>query len=201
MAGLIWKKLEMTRIVKDNQFIPITLIEIPTLKVIEIKTEQTHGYNSVKLWVLKKKKKGELTNGKKTLAPQDFSFLKEIDISKEDVEKYKVGDTVSLDSLEWIEEVRVVGTSKWKWFAGAMKRWNFHWGPKTHGSKFHRALGSIWNRKPTRTHKGKKMHGHMGDVRVTLKHRPLALVDKELNVIGVKWSIPGGRNSLLIVTY
>jgi large subunit ribosomal protein L3 len=82
-----------------------------------------------------------------------------------------------------------------------MKKHNFHGWPKTHGSKFHRALGSIGNRKPKRTHKGKKMHGHHWDVRVSLREVPLELLNKDLKVFGLKGPIPGARKSLVIVNF
>jgi large subunit ribosomal protein L3 len=98
-------------------------------------------------------------------------------------------------------QVVLTWTSKWRWFSWAMKRHNFHGWPATHGSKFHRALGSIGNRKPTRTHKGKKMHWHYGTDTVTLKKVPVELVNKELSVIGVRWGVPGARNSLVEIKF
>jgi len=82
-----------------------------------------------------------------------------------------------------------------------MKKHNFHGGPKTHGSKFHRALGSIGNRKPRRTHKGKKMHGHMGCETITLKKVPVELINKDVNIVGVRGAVPGGRNSLVKISF
>ena len=70
-----------------------------------------------------------------------------------------------------------------------------------HGSKFHRALGSIGNRKPTRTHKGKKMHGHHGDITVTIKKIPVELVNTDLSVVWVRWGVPGARNSFVKVIF
>jgi large subunit ribosomal protein L3 len=96
-------------------------------------------------------------------------------------------------SVEWF--------SKWKWFTWAMKRHNFSWGPAGHGSKFHRALGSIGTRKPRRTHKWKKMHGHLGDTKFLIKNVPVELVNKEINVIGVRWWVPGGRNSYVNIIF
>jgi large subunit ribosomal protein L3 len=82
-----------------------------------------------------------------------------------------------------------------------MKRHNFHGGPAGHGSKFHRALGSIGNRKPTRTHRGKKMHGHYGDVKKTLRDVVVEIVNKELNVIGLRGPVPGARKSLVKISF
>ena len=126
---------------------------------------------------------------------EEFSRIREFDVTDEDFEKYKAGDVVSLDIIKAGMTVWIEWTSKWKWFAWAMKRHNFHGGPWGHGSKFHRALGSIGNRKPTRTHKGKKMHGHMGNVIVSLKKVPVELVNAEMSVVGVRGWVPGARNS------
>ena len=103
--------------------------------------------------------------------------------------------------LEGDVKVTVEWFSKWKWFTWAMKKHNFHWGPASHGSKFHRALGSIGNRKPTRTHKGKKMHGHLGNTKFTIKNIPVELVNKEIGVIGVRWGVPGWRNSFVNIIF
>lgn len=111
------------------------------------------------------------------------------------------GAEITLDMLEGVELVTLTGISKGKGFQGAMKRWNFSGGPASHGSKFHRALGSIGKRKPRRTKPGKKMHGHMGLDTITLKKIPLVLVNKDLRVIAVKGPVPGARNSLVTLTF
>lgn len=200
MAWLLAKKLEMTRVVKDEKFIPVTLLEIPAIKVVWFKTIEKDGYSALIIGITENNE-AVLKDWKATLSKNDFSTIKEFPVSEGDLEKYKVGDDLNIDALEWIETVTLVGFSKGKWFAWAMKKHNFHGWPAGHGSKFHRALGSIGNRKPTRTHKGKKMHGHMGDVKVNLKNIPVELLNKEMNVIGVRWGVPGGRNSMVSIIF
>lgn len=182
MAWIIGKKLEMTRIIKGNKLVPVTLIKIPELKIAQIKTMENDGYEAAVL----------------EIAEEDT--MREVPLSGalKDMNK---GDIVTLDILDWVEEVKVMGISKWKWFAWAMKRWNFSWGPWRVGSKFHRALWSIGNRKPRRTKPWKKMHWHMGTDKVTLKHVPLELVNKNIWVIAVKGPVPGARNSLVILNF
>ena len=131
----------------------------------------------------------------------NFSKIVEFSVSDTDEENYKVWDTISIDVLEGDVKVTVEWISKWKWFTWAMKKHNFHGWPAGHGSKFHRALGSIGNRKPTRTHRGKKMHGHHGNTKFTIRKVPVELVNKEINVIGVRWGVPGGRNSLVNIIF
>lgn len=189
----------MTRVIKNDKFIPVTLLKVPELKVFGFKTLEKDGYEAVIVWILRQKAEWSLKEGKTTLAQQDFSFLKEFPITDAQKENLKVGENIGIDILEGITEVSIEWTSKWRWFAGAMKRHNFHWGPASHGSKFHRALGSIWNRKPKRTHKGKKMHGHYGDAKVSFRSVPVELVNKDLGVIGVRGWVPGGRNSIVSI--
>lgn len=187
----------MTRVVKDDKFIPVTLLQVPEMRVVGFKTAEKDGYDAIIVGVLADKAEGILKKDKATLSKNEFSSIAEFAVSGE----YKVGDTIGLDNLDGVTSVRVEGFSKGKGFTGAMKKHNFHGGPASHGSKFHRALGSIGNRKPTRTHKGKKMHGHHGDIKVSLKSVPLEIVNKDLGVIGVRGGVPGGRNSIVNIIF
>jgi len=191
----------MTRVVKDERFIPITLLEIPELRVVDIKTTARDWYEALVIGVLDKKAEWKLKDSKVALSKKDFSVIKEFPLNEADAGKYNVWDTIGLDNLEWVELVNIVGFSKGKWFAWAMKRHNFHGWPGGHGSKFHRALGSIGNRKPTRTHKGKKMHWHMGNVKVQLKKIPVELINKDVSVVGVRGWVPGWRNSIVSLIF
>ena len=202
MAWIITTKLEMTRVIKDDKFIPITLLKVPTLKVIWFKTLKKDDYKAIIIWVLNHKFEKNIFNKEKTtLNKSIFSKIQEFPISNEDMEKYNIGDTINLDILKDNIKVSIVWFSKWKWFTGAMKKHNFHGWPAGHGSKFHRALGSIGNRKPTKVHKGKKMHGHHGNTKFTIKKVPVELINKEINVIGVRWGVPGWRNSFVNIIF
>lgn len=201
MAWIITTKLEMTRIVKGDKFIPITLLQVPELRVVWFKTLEKDGYDAIIIWVLKDKANAELAEGKATLNKSSFSRIKEFPVSEQEKGNYNVWDVVSLDVLEGDVKVSVEWFSKWKWFTWAMKKHNFAGWPASHGSKFHRALGSIGNRKPVRTHKGKKMHGHHGNTKFTIKKVPVELVNKEIGVIGVRWGVPGWRNSYVNIIF
>lgn len=202
MAWIIATKLEMTRVIKDYKFIPITLLKVPTLKVVWFKTLENDGYKAIIIWVLNDKiEEIFLGEWKTTLNKSSFSKIVEFPVSEEETTKYNVWDTLTLDVLEGDVKVSVEWFSKWKWFTWAMKKHNFHGGPGGHGSKFHRALGSIGNRKPTKVHKGKKMHGHHGNTKFTIKKVPVELVNKEINVIGVRWGVPGWRNSFVNIIF
>ena len=201
MAWLLATKLEMTRVVKANDFVPVTLLRVPSLRVVAIKTTEADGYNALVIWILKEGKEGKLAEWKKALSFNEFSKIKEILLSDDEVSKYNVWDVVDLTALEWVEKVEITWYSKWKWFAWAMKRHNFSGWLKTHGSKFHRALGSIGSRKPRRTHKGKKMHGHMWNEKITIKKIPVEVLNKDLSVVWVRGPVPGARNSLVVVKF
>lgn len=184
MAGLIARKLEMTRILRDGAFVPVTLVKVPETVVAQVKTQEVDGYEAVVLSVSENKS----------------PMLREVSATGA-LASSKKGDTISLDILDGIELAAVVGTSKGKGFAGAMKRWNFSGGPGRVGSKFHRALGSIGTRKPRRTKPGKKMHGHMGSERVTLKDIRIELVNKDLRVVALHGPVPGARNSYILLDF
>ncbi|NUJ98248.1 50S ribosomal protein L3 [Candidatus Gracilibacteria bacterium] len=200
MAGIIAKKLEMTRVIKGDKFVPVTLLQIPELMVVGMKTIERDGYSALIVGVLGKEKELQIKEGNKTLNKSKFEQIEEFEIN-EGEGQFNVGDKITIDVLDGIEKVEIEGISKGKGFAGAMKRWNFSGGPGRVGSKFHRALGSIGNRKPRRTHKGKKMHGHMGCEKINLKKVPLELVNKEISVIGVRGGVPGGRNSFVNISF
>jgi len=201
MALILAHKLEMTRVVKDWKLIPVTLLEVASLKVIQVKTVETDWYNSIVVWILKWDFKWELKEWKTSLNSKEFSQINEFRLPEEEVSNFNVWDDINIDVLDWIEKVNLVWVSKWKWFTWAMKRYNFSGWPKTHGSKFHRALGSIGNRKPTRTHKWKKMHGHHWNKRVSLRWVSLELLNKDLKVVWVKWAVPGARKSLVLINF
>lgn len=202
MAWIIATKLEMTRVIKNDKFIPITLLKVPTLKVVWFKTLEKDGYKAIIIGVLDDKIDNvQLAEGKVTLNKSNFSKIVEFPVSEAEIAMYNVGDTLSLDVLEGDIKVSVEWFSKWKWFTWAMKKHNFHGWPGRVGSKFHRALGSIGNRKPTKVHKGKKMHGHHGDTKFTIKKVPVELVNKEIGVIGVRWGVPGWRNSFVNIIF
>ena len=201
MAWILAKKLEMTRVIKWDKFVPVTLLEVPQLKVVWIKTVESDGYEALIIWILADKKEWKLGEGKKTLNVSEFTTIREFPLNEGDSEKFKVGDDVTSEVLEGVENVNIVAFSKWKGFTWAMKKHNFHGWPGSHGSKFHRALGSIGNRKPTRTHKGKKMHGHHGNIKVNLRSVPVELINKELGLIWVRGWVPGARNTIVDIIF
>lgn len=196
MAGLLARKIEMTRVIKGDKFVPVTLLEIPKMQVVGYKTAEKDGYSAIIVGIVDKEEV-KLAKGKAALNPRMFSVVKEFIISQDSEGQKEIGSEIGFADLEGVEMVSLSGISKWHGFSGAMKRHNFAGGPGGHGSKFHRALGSIGNRKPNRTHKWKKMHGHYGVDRKTLRDVPLEIINKAAGIIWVRGPVPGARNSLV----
>lgn len=196
MAGLLARKIEMTRVIKGDKFVPVTLLEIPKMQVVGYKTAEKDGYSAIIVGIVGKEE-AKLAKGKASLNPRMFSVVKEFTISQDAEGQKEIGSEIGFADLEGVEMLTLTSVSKGRGFAGAMKRHNFAGGPGGHGSKFHRALGSIGNRKPTRTHKGKKMHGHYGVDRKTLRDVPLEIINQAAGIIWVRGPVPGARNSLV----
>ena len=135
------------------------------------------------------------------LGIEPMKYIKEIRIdSAEEIQKYKVGEELSVEIFKPGEFVDVVGTSKGKGFQGGVKRWGWHIGPKSHGSMSHRAIGSVGaSSDPSRVFKGHHMAGHMGNRKVTVQNLEIIEVDKENNLLLLKGAVPGARNSFLII--
>ncbi len=186
---------------KDGAVISVTVIEVGPCSVVQKKTSEKDGYsalklgyNSIKAELLNKPDLGQFKN----LDGKSFSVLKEFRVEESD--EYAVGDQLTSDLFELGEKVIVAGVSKGKGFAGVIKRWGFHRGPKTHGSKHHRAPGSTgMSAYPGKVHKGKKMPGHMGTDSITLKN--VEIVDKrpQENLLLIKGNVPGAKNGIVTI--
>ncbi|MFC1655570.1 50S ribosomal protein L3 [Patescibacteria group bacterium] len=190
MLGILGRKLGMTRIIQDDgRVIPVTIVQCEPNEVTQVKTMEKDGYPAIVLGFSKLKK------AKKT---KKFYFSREVRI--DEGEEYKKGDSIGLNKFNEIKRVEVTGTSKGKGFQGVIKRHNFSRGPETHGSHHHREPGSIGAcAKPGRVAKGKKLPGHMGTDRKTLKSVEVAYLDVKNNLIGLKGPLPGGNKGLIFI--
>jgi large subunit ribosomal protein L3 len=201
--GLIGKKVGMTRVfLKDGTAVPVTVIKFEPNYVVQVKTVERDGYNALKLGaeaILNKKGepkwhkvtkaiKGEL---EKAGIPVPLRKFKEFKV--DNPEDYKPGQVLNVaDVFKPGDVVDVRGTSKGRGFAGVMKRWDFGGFPKSHGHRYHRAVGAIGQRSdPGRVWKGKKMAGHWGNEPVTVQGLLVVDVIPEENAILVKGSVPG----------
>jgi len=200
--GLIGKKIGMTQVFDESgTVVPVTLIEAGPCYVTQIRTVENEGYSSVQLGFSETKPKrltqGELGHLKSSNLPP-LRFLREFRAKDPQV---KEGDKVDVTLFAIGEHVDVIGTSKGKGFAGAVKRHHFNGMNKTHGtSDRNRAPGSRSSTTtPGRVYKGSRGAGHMGNERVTSQNVKVVVVDAERNLIGVKGSVPGGRDGLVLI--
>ncbi|MFH1218812.1 MAG: 50S ribosomal protein L3 [Candidatus Peregrinibacteria bacterium] len=193
MSGILGKKIGMTRLIQDDgRVIPITVVECEPNEISQVKTTEKDGYPAIVLGFSKLKKP---TKTKK------FKRLKEFRIKEEELESFKKGAPVTLESLQEIEEVCVTATSKGKGFQGVIKRHNFSRGPETHGSHHHREPGSIGAcAKPGRVMRGKKMPGRMGGAKITIKKVKIAYIDPTKHLIGLKGAVPGPNGGIVIIS-
>jgi large subunit ribosomal protein L3 len=199
-AGLFAKKLGMTQIFDESgTILPVTILKTELCQVSQIKTVTTDGYNAVqiayseeKLENINKPARGHL----KKATDLGFKSFGEFRVSKP--EDFKLGQVIRLDIFSIGQKVRVTGKSIGKGFAGNQKRHNFSRGPMTHGSKNHRLPGSVGaGSTPGRVYPGKKMAGQLGGGMVTLKNTEILYVNSEDNILVLKGSIPGKKNTVL----
>ena len=201
MKGILGRKIGMTeKFTKDGKVIPVTVIEVEPNVVTQIKTVETDGYNAIQLATVDKKEKhatkAEVGHAKKAgVAPK--RFLKEIRVDS--VEGYTLGSTLAADTFAAGEKVDVTGTSKGKGYAGVIKRHGLSRGPETHGSHYHRRPGSMGTMLPMHVLKGKKLAGHMGHETVTIQNLEIIEVSTKDNYILVSGSVPGPKNSLVLI--
>jgi len=189
-----WIKKEMTRVPVWEKLEAVTLVQIPTQYVVRYKTEEKDGYDAMVIGMQKKEHK---TNTGKVILT--YKNVRESKVEKWEIWKFQNGDELPFDYELDDNLVTVVWTSKWKWFQWGMKRFHLKWWPETHGSKFHRQIGSMWNRKPRRTMKWHPHAGHMWVDRTTVKKVKIlkTIKDEQENLLVLKWSIPGHYNAVI----
>ena len=198
---LIGRKLGMTQIfAEDGESIPVTVIEAEPSVVVQKKTQKTDGYDAIQLGYGRVKQKNVTKALQGHLKKANKGFLRNLREFRTATDSYELGQELKVDMFEVGDYIDVVGTSKGKGFAGVIKRHGFSGGRATHGSMFHRAPGSIGaSAEPSRVLKGKKLPGQMGDARKTIQNLLVMGVRPERNLILVKGSIPGCRNSVVII--
>lgn len=199
--GILGRKVGMTEVfTTDGKLIPVTVVEVEANVVTQIKTVEKDGYNSIQLGAFNKREKvsnkPEMGHVKKANTTPK-RFLKEI--KGLDVTNYEVGQVISVDTFEAGDVVDVTGTSKGKGFQGTIKRHNFSRGPMSHGSHYHRAVGSRGPMRPMRVLKGKKLPGHMGNEQVTIQNLEIIAVDVENSCLLISGNIPGPKKGYVLV--
>ena len=192
----------MTQIFDENgRVIPVTVVEAGPCVVVQKKTVETDGYDAIQVGfgelrekLVNKPRKGHFAKAGVSLR----RTLKEFRM--EDVANYNVGDEIEVDTFEIGDKVDVSGVSKGKGFQGTIKRWNASRGPMSHGSKFHRAPGSMGAASdPSRTFKNKRMPGHMGAKNTTVLNLEVVKIMPEKNIILIKGGIPGPNKGTVVI--
>ena len=199
IQGIIGKKLGMTQIFGDNgKAEAITAIEAGPCTVTQVRAVAKEGYNAAQLGFGESKR---LNSPQKEHLKElgQFKYLREFRVG--DSEALEVGQMVDVSQFKTGDLVDITGVSKGKGFAGVVKRHHFAGGPKTHGqSDRHRAAGSIGaTTSPGRVLKGRRMAGHMGSRRVTVRHLQVFEADPARNLLLVKGAVPGAKNELLLI--
>ncbi len=203
LGGIFGKKLGMTRIFdEDGTVVPVTVIEAGPCFVVQRKTSAKDGYEALQVGFerrpLAKFNKPEKGHLEKHGSRSGFTYLREIRV--EDAQAYEPGQELTVAQFAIGDRLAVTGTSKGRGFAGTVKRWGFRVGPMSHGSMSHRAPGSIGaSAYPSRVIKGKKMPGHMGNARVTVRNLEVIDVRPEENLLLVKGAVPGPCRGLLFI--
>ncbi len=209
MSMLLGKKVGMTRLYDvSGRLVPVTVIQAGPCIVMEIKTAQTDGYTALQLGYDNVKdsrcKKPQIGHAAKANTTPK-RFVREMRLADDAESQYKAGDTITVSVFSEKELVDVIGTSKGKGFAGCMKRYGFGGFPASHGTeRKHRAQGSIASfcsnaGMGAGIKRGKKMPGHMGFNRVTVKNHSLMAIDKENNLLVIKGAVPGPAGGYCIV--
>ena len=204
MVDMIFgKKLGMTRYFLDEgECIPVTLVKVEPCVVIQKKTSDKDGYDAIQVGFEDQKESRlnkPLRGHFKVAGEKYFSHLREIKVS--DANDFELGQEIKADIFQIGDSVKVSGKSKGRGFSGVMKRWGFSGGRKTHGSRSHRIPGSIGaSATPGKVFKGKKMPGRMGYQRTTLKNLKVLDVRPEMNIIALKGTLPGSRNTIIEIS-
>ena len=204
MAGIIGKKIGMTRIFDENGAqVPVTVVEAGPCPVTQIKTAETDGYTAVQLGFgaqkAKRATRAEVGHAAKAGLEAAPRVVREI--SMEDGVEYELGQTLTVEQFEAGDRVKVTGTSKGRGFQGVVKRHGFAGRPGGHGHPMSRNPGSLGpGTDPSRVIKGKKLPGRMGGVRSTIRNLQVVRVDGERNLLFIKGGLPGSRDSYVLIT-
>ena len=193
IAGLLGKKIGMSQHIDASTgvMVPVTMVRIPDNEIIGLKSTEKYNKNAIIVGI---------SPAKQQVKNKKFNVVKEFSVN--DISQFTVGQKLNASFLKEIGAVTVSSVSKGKGFQGGMRRWGFHGGPASHGSHFHREPGSVGQRSvPGEVMKGKKLPGHMGCDRFTLKNRPVQHIDEVDNIVYIKGAIPGSRNTLVEIKF
>ena len=200
--GILGRKLGMTRIFAgDGSAVAVTVVQAGPCPVTQVKTAETDGYNALQI-AFEEAKEKHVTKPMKghfdKAGVEPKKVLKEFRL--DDTSNYEVGAEIKADVFAAGDKVDVTGVSKGHGYQGPIKRHGQSRGPMGHGSKFHRAVGSLSSATtPGKVKKGKKMAGHMGSVKVTIQNLEVVRADADKNLLLIKGAVPGPKNAVLVI--
>ena len=203
MAGIIGKKIGMTRVFNDQgKAVPVTVVEAGPCPVVLIRTEERDGYSAVQLGFGERKEKHatrpEMGHAARVGLEAAPKVLREFPIADDD--ELEEGQEITVELFTAGDVVKVAGTSKGRGFQGVVKRHGFAGRPASHGHPLSRTPGSMGpGTDPSRVIKGKKLPGQMGSTRTTVRNLEIVKVDPERNLLFVKGGLPGSRNSYVFI--
>lgn len=200
--NLIGKKVGMTGLfTPEGKHIPVTVMEVGPCVVTQIKTKEKDGYNALQLAFGTKKTSHvskPIQGHLKKSGGGTFAFFREFIV--DNTEAYSLGQTITAEVFSVGEKVDITGTSKGRGFSGVIKRHGFHGGKNTHGSHSHRIPGSIgcsaW---PAKVIKGKKMPGHYGTDKKTIRNLEIVDIRPDENLMMIKGAVPGPKSGLVAI--
>ena len=200
MKGLIAKKVGMTQVFDESgNLVPVTVIRIDPNTVIATRTKERNGYDAVVLGI-DDVKESRVTKAYKNQFAENIAPKRTLKEFRDFEKEVKVGDQIGMELFDGVRFLDVTSTSKGKGFQGVMKRWGFHGGRASHGSKFHREAGGTGqSTTPGHTFKNIKMPGRMGSKKVTIQNLQVVKTDADLKVIMVRGAVPGNKDCTLIV--
>ena len=201
--SLLGNKIGMTQIFDDSDnVIPVTILKVGPCIITQIKTKEKDGYDAVQIGYgntsIKSLTQPQLGHLQKSNS-QPLKYFKEFRSGKDD--SFKIGEVLNLDSFSLGQKLNIQGKTVGKGFSGLQKRHNFTRGPMTHGSKNHRAPGSIgMGTTPGRVLPGKRMSGQLGNKVTTVKKLKIVQINRQENILVIKGSVPGKPGNLLLIT-
>lgn len=200
--AILGKKIGMTQLFdEEGRVIPVTVIEAGPCGVVQKKTVDNDGYDAVQVGFVDKKEKKVTKPLKGHFDKAKISYKRYLrEFRLDNAAELNVGDTLKADVFAQGEKVDVTGYSKGKGFQGTIKRWGTHRGPMSHGSGYHRGVGSMGaNSDPSRVFKGKKLPGHLGNEKVTIQNLDVVKVDAEKNLLLIRGAVPGPKGGLVVI--
>jgi len=201
MKALITRKVGMTStIAEDGVVTAITLLSFNEHTVLQHKTTDKDGYVAIQVGTETSKKLGKSMSGHVKKSKVMPKIIREFRLNDQDIpEELSVGSKISADVFSVGDDVQATGLTKGKGWAGTIRRHNFHRGRKTHGGGSYRRPGSIGSMYPQHIFKGTKMAGRLGHDQITVRGLKVALIDNDLQVIGVTGSVPGPNKGIIVL--